>query len=171
MSAYSDQFKDPRWQRRRLEILSRDEFSCQWCQSKDSTLHVHHKRYVKGRKVWEYSDDELVTFCDECHKEWHRMDESRALLFAQAPIEGPGAAHQLIALCAGFLAAEGYLIDPELKELGASALVAGAIAQRIHEAARYREDRLLQVLGLFKDRDNAGQTLDAIINLAAKKSA
>jgi 5-methylcytosine-specific restriction endonuclease McrA len=46
---YKEQLLDPRWQRRRLEILQRDEFTCQKCLSKDKTLHVHHIDYIKGR--------------------------------------------------------------------------------------------------------------------------
>jgi len=65
---YSELLKDPRWQRRRLEIMQRDDFTCQHCGRKDRTLHVHHKRYVKQWKPWEYLDSDLITLCDECHQ-------------------------------------------------------------------------------------------------------
>jgi len=69
---YSDLLKDPRWQKKRLQILERDDFTCQGCGGKENTLHVHHKEYVYGRMPWEYDDEELITYCEDCHAfiEW-----------------------------------------------------------------------------------------------------
>jgi hypothetical protein len=64
---YQEKLKDPRWQRKRLEILNRDDFTCKGCGSKDRTLHVHHFRYVKGCDPWDYGAADLVTLCDRCH--------------------------------------------------------------------------------------------------------
>lgn len=66
-SSYSDLLKDPRWQKKRLEILERDSWSCGNCGDKDSTLHVHHGRYLRGLKPWEYDADILYTLCEMCH--------------------------------------------------------------------------------------------------------
>jgi len=30
-------------------------------------LQVHHKRYIEGKFIWEYDDNDLVTLCKECH--------------------------------------------------------------------------------------------------------
>ena len=69
-SEFFAQYRDPRWQKKRLEIMERDEFSCQSCQSKDNTLNVHHcVPYRKETKPWEYENDELITLCEDCHKE------------------------------------------------------------------------------------------------------
>lgn len=68
MSTYSEKLRDPRWQKKRLEILSRDEFTCQHCQCKTRTLHVHHLGYVKGREPWDYPDAALLTLCESCHE-------------------------------------------------------------------------------------------------------
>lgn len=65
--SYSDLLKDPRWQRRRLEILSRDEWVCRSCGSGEATLHVHHRRYESGKSPWDYKDQDLITLCSECH--------------------------------------------------------------------------------------------------------
>lgn len=48
--------------------MQRDDFTCQHCGRKDRTLHVHHKRYVKVWKPWEYLDGDLVTLCERCHE-------------------------------------------------------------------------------------------------------
>ena len=65
---YAELLKDPRWIKRRNEILIRDKNTCQGCGCKDKYLHVHHKRYINGLKPWEYDDDELITLCEECHQ-------------------------------------------------------------------------------------------------------
>lgn len=66
--AYLAKLRDPRWQRRRLEILNRDEFTCQSCFDTESTLHVHHRYYVKDSEPWEYPDHFLITLCISCHE-------------------------------------------------------------------------------------------------------
>jgi 5-methylcytosine-specific restriction endonuclease McrA len=68
---YTEQLKHPKWQKRRLEILSRAEFKCEECQDEENTLHVHHLLYRKGAVAWDYSDDELRALCESCHAEWH----------------------------------------------------------------------------------------------------
>ncbi len=35
-------------------------------------LQVHHKKYIDGRLPWEYEDDDLITFCNECHNSGHQ---------------------------------------------------------------------------------------------------
>lgn len=65
---YSEKLKDPRWQKKRLEILSRDNFTCQSCFDKTSTLHLHHLDYISGNEPWEYPDEYLLTLCENCHK-------------------------------------------------------------------------------------------------------
>jgi uncharacterized protein YkvS len=67
---YSELFKDPRWQKKRLKVMERDGFACVSCHDKDTTLNVHHiVPYRKNAKPWEYEDDELTTLCEICHKE------------------------------------------------------------------------------------------------------
>jgi hypothetical protein len=66
--AYYEKLKDPRWQKKRLEILERDEFTCQQCMDDKSTLNVHHRRYIKNRDPWDYPNDALITLCESCHE-------------------------------------------------------------------------------------------------------
>lgn len=65
---YSQKLRDPRWQKKRLEIFERDGWKCFGCESKDKTLNVHHKYYVVGRDPWEYPDFCYVSLCDTCHR-------------------------------------------------------------------------------------------------------
>lgn len=69
MADYSELLKHPNWQRKRLEILNRDEFTCKCCGATDKTLHVHHFKYLNGHMPWEYDNDNFITMCDECHSE------------------------------------------------------------------------------------------------------
>lgn len=69
--SYSQLLKDPRWQRKRLEIMQRDNFTCQICGHADKPLHVHHIHYEKGRMPWEYNGSQLITLCEDCHKSEH----------------------------------------------------------------------------------------------------
>jgi len=71
---YKEQIKSPKWQRRRLEILQRDDFTCQICGCKDKMLHVHHTAYERNKMIWEYPDEMLITMCNECHSLEHNMD-------------------------------------------------------------------------------------------------
>ena len=64
---YKDQLKSPKWQRKRLEIMQRDNFTCAECSFDDRQLAVHHKEYIKGFKAWEYPNVMLTTLCDICH--------------------------------------------------------------------------------------------------------
>lgn len=61
----------PNWQKKRLEILERDNFTCQLCENKNKTLHVHHQYYIKNRKIWDYLNSCFITLCEDCHRAVH----------------------------------------------------------------------------------------------------
>jgi hypothetical protein len=62
---YQKKLLDPRWQKRRLDILSRDKFTCRVCWDTENTLDVHHKKY--NGNPWEAEDKDLITLCESCH--------------------------------------------------------------------------------------------------------
>ena len=68
---FKEQYKHPKWQKKRLEILERDKYTCQSCGADDRQLHVHHRFYIKDRKVWEYDNDVFHALCEDCHKNKH----------------------------------------------------------------------------------------------------
>ena len=78
MDNIKTQYLDPRWQERRQMILQRDHWKCRNCGSKDQLV-VHHRQYHSDaatktpRNVWEYSDCYLITLCDACHAEGHKL--------------------------------------------------------------------------------------------------
>jgi 5-methylcytosine-specific restriction endonuclease McrA len=67
---YIELLQDPRWQKKRLEIMHRDEFTCQDCFDGTSPLSVHHKYYIHNTDPWDYPNEMLITLCDNCHKSW-----------------------------------------------------------------------------------------------------
>lgn len=97
---YLEKLRDPRWQKRRLEIMQRADFACEKCGARDKTLNVHHKFYVKGREPWEYADDELGCLCEECHSELHQLRDAITRLSADF---GTAEAAQLAGYAAGLL--------------------------------------------------------------------
>lgn len=64
---YAEKLKDPRWQKRRLEVLSSTDFTCDWCGETHKTLHVHHFCYEAGRNPWDSPDTDLAPLCEDCH--------------------------------------------------------------------------------------------------------
>ena len=68
---YSEKLQHPQWQKKRLEIMSRDSFRCVKCASETNTLTVHHFYYVTGRMPWEYPNGSMATMCRNCHFECH----------------------------------------------------------------------------------------------------
>jgi len=74
--SYSDLLKDPRWQRKRLEVFEAAKWKCQRCGAGDKQLHVHHRKYIAGRKPWEYPMDRLLCLCENCHNKAHAIISS-----------------------------------------------------------------------------------------------
>ena len=65
--------KDIRWQKRRSEILGVRGWKCEQCGATTGTINVHHRRYKKGAKPWEYDDDDLKVLCEKCHHDLHSL--------------------------------------------------------------------------------------------------
>ena len=70
---YSLKLKDPRWQRRRLEVFNRDKFTCLCCGAKDKTLNVHHLFYCGN--PWDAPMEHLETLCEPCHEKRSELNK------------------------------------------------------------------------------------------------
>lgn len=98
------------WKQKRLIIIERDLCQCQKCGSCDisernqmniapiksvltegelleisiklTSLHVHHKHYIEGLLPWEYQDEDLITYCCECHRKWHEENEVEYFVYS-----------------------------------------------------------------------------------------
>ena len=76
-TSYLEKLRDPRWQRKRLEVMQRDEWSCVRCGRSDATLAVHHRYYENGKDPWDYEDDCYETLCSKCHEKTHTAEEEK----------------------------------------------------------------------------------------------
>lgn len=80
--SYSEKLLDPRWQQMRLRVFERDNFTCVSCKSKEKTLHAHHPQYHPfAEGPWDYDVADIVTLCEDCHKDEHTgLESSKANL-------------------------------------------------------------------------------------------
>ena len=62
---YSEKLKSPKWQKKRLEVLNRDSFTCCKCGDTETELHVHHLKYTK--EPYDADLKDLETLCKHCH--------------------------------------------------------------------------------------------------------
>lgn len=109
---YSEQLRHPNWQRKRLEAMQAAGFECQGCGDQETTLNVHHKRYIKGRMAWEYEIEDLVVFCEPCHEAEHAERDLLNHIISEA---GPGGIQNIVGLVAGYFGPR-YTIPPDLAE-------------------------------------------------------
>ena len=71
MSEYREELLDPRWQKKKAEIFTRDKYACQVCGRKDITLHAHHRYYTTDTDPWDYPDSAIITLCEVHHNTEH----------------------------------------------------------------------------------------------------
>ena len=79
MSNYSTKLKDPRWQKKRLQIMNRDKFKCKLCGDEETTLNVHHIEYT-AEHIWDEPKENLITLCEHCHSEVESIKKSDAFI-------------------------------------------------------------------------------------------
>ena len=70
---YYEKLRDPRWQKMRLKVMERENFTCQRCGADNITLNVHHGYYQKGFAPWQYPIATLACLCEDCHEEVTKM--------------------------------------------------------------------------------------------------
>lgn len=64
---YVEKLRDPRWQKKRLEVLDRAGWKCELCGLQSNSMHVHHGYYRRGAQPWEYHKSTLHALCEFCH--------------------------------------------------------------------------------------------------------
>ena len=70
---YYKKLEDPRWIKRKNEVIEANKCKCYLCGS-STNLQVHHKVYVKGKEPWDYDDSDLVVLCEKCHNMVHQNE-------------------------------------------------------------------------------------------------
>ena len=67
-------YKSTIWEKKRLEILQRDNFECQICKEEGGfapATTVHHILHLENRPDLALEDDNLMTVCEACHNILH----------------------------------------------------------------------------------------------------
>lgn len=83
--SYYEKLQHPLWQKTRLRVLERANYTCEQCGDSETQVHVHHVFYIWGCEPWDYPDYAFKCLCKNCHaevtaeKEMVKQD-SRALM-------------------------------------------------------------------------------------------
>lgn len=96
---YSEKLLDPRWQRKKAEILERDDYTCKSCGATHITLHAHHIFYVDDTDPWDYKDDALITLCEVCHNTQHLIGNTLQNYLLDLIKSNPLMIHMVAQLC------------------------------------------------------------------------
>ncbi|MES2586979.1 MAG: hypothetical protein V4536_08680 [Pseudomonadota bacterium] len=100
---YFEKLRDPRWQKKRLEVMQNNDFACEKCGDSENTLNVHHKYYFKGREPWEYEAEQLALLCENCHEEMHSEESFLKLISSYVHVDGPYGETEIGSLIAGYM--------------------------------------------------------------------
>ena len=79
---YWQKLQDPRWQKKRLQIMERDGFKCRDCSDDKSSLQVHHCAYRE--EPWDAPNDALMTLCANCHENRQSAERATVILLRRA---------------------------------------------------------------------------------------
>lgn len=71
---YNELLKDPRWITLSEKMKDEANWTCTECGTTDKPLHVHHTKYITGRKPWQYHPSLLKVLCKDCHKKIHAKE-------------------------------------------------------------------------------------------------
>ena len=80
---YAQKLQDPRWQRKRLEVMQAAGWKCTVCQDDKEELNVHHPDYSAHHEPWEYSN--LECLCWTCHTIQH-LPKDKMLIHARIAV-------------------------------------------------------------------------------------
>jgi len=74
---YEEYLKTEHWRHFREEAILFFGKKCQLCNSKERTIHIHHKTYEnRGRETF----NDVIPLCHICHKKIHAMEEKKESL-------------------------------------------------------------------------------------------
>jgi hypothetical protein len=99
---YYEKLKDPRWQKKRLEVMEWNNFCCEVCGDDSTTLNVHHKEYFKNQEPWDYDKKQLSCVCENCHEEQHSNIDLLKFVCSYLNLDGPANREEVAFLIAGY---------------------------------------------------------------------
>lgn len=72
--SYDEQLKDKKWLSFRKFVLDVRGRKCENC-GKTKNLQIHHPKYKPGHMAWEYTCNEVMVLCGECHMKTHGIEK------------------------------------------------------------------------------------------------
>jgi len=140
-SDWGELYKDPRWQKKRLEVMEGSGFRCERCGRDDLTLHVHHTYYETGYMPWEYPDSSLYVLCENCHELADELRNAVKVAVGQLlPVSG---FQEVLGYIDGVAMRTGKRFAVQISSAPYAAGVAGAfglVASHVLEAAQAHPD-------------------------------
>lgn len=133
------------------------------CGDAQSTLHVHHKQYIKGREPWEYEAEQLSTVCEECHSEGHDREDVLHLVTSYLPLDGPHSRAAIASLIAGYCNLSVTL--PE-DDFGYESAMIGILADRLFY---FRSEKELRALFKASDTHEGAELLFQALQAGLQK--
>jgi hypothetical protein len=110
--SYAQKLLDPRWQKKRLEVMQNNDFACNICGDSEATLHVHHNMYLKGKEPWEYELEQFSLLCKNCHAMEHADKDNLFFeVMSRLHLDGPQCKKEVAIIIAGF---SYYDYEPEI---------------------------------------------------------
>jgi len=85
-TTYAAKLKDPRWKRKRRDLIIAAGCACEECGDKESRLQIHHKYHDHSLAPWEYPHKAMCVLCSGCKKA--RREYERLLLESITAKEG-----------------------------------------------------------------------------------
>jgi hypothetical protein len=175
---YREQLLHPNWQRKRLEVLQAAEFKCSCCYDGESTLHVHHKRYIKGRMAWEYEGEELAALCESCHGQEHERMRGFDVAVMRMPLDGgPWSFQEFCGVAAGWAMPALEDRDEAIELAGGDgflrSVAVGVLARDILWAgnAAWPEQAMRDMASVVEDAEFVRDVADAIARAMQRSAA
>lgn len=70
---YSNLLERKEWIAFRKFIFAVQGYKCKKCGKSNCILQVHHKKYNIERMPWEYTCNDVIVLCKDCHKKVHGL--------------------------------------------------------------------------------------------------
>ena len=110
-------YRKPSWHERCKQIIQLDGETCCLCgrHEPEVVLQVHHKKYIPGRKPWEYRQEDLITLCKGCHAREHNRLQNAIPQEGWIYVDGDdlGGLYGQCELCKTEYRHEHYLFHPD----------------------------------------------------------
>lgn len=74
---YKEQLVSKEWLAFRKFVMSVKGSKCEICGSSKS-INIHHIKYVSGKKAWEYTCEDVLVLCNDCHMKVHGIEKNKS---------------------------------------------------------------------------------------------